>query len=212
MIESLLFKKQNAKYEFQIVKTLIFFFKIFWFQFYVKIYRNKCHRTKKSQRFRYVLLKKNDSFFEKFINNTCKKIKKQFVFSSIVQFFSRIVEIATTIFQNKIYRETFETIRNNKSNTSIEIDKFNSLMKKKMKIFAKLNAKFRAIANNFNFAMFELYVVWNFSILIDLICVKLFEKRIYLYKILIIIFDIAKRIDFFEYLSSNDLMFDRRFV
>ena len=65
----------------------------------MKICRNKCHRTKKITMFSlYRVTKICNLFFKKFINNTCKKIKKQYNFLSIVQFFSRIVEIAITIF------------------------------------------------------------------------------------------------------------------
>ena len=123
---------RNIKILSRFCENVSFFWsRYFNFNFMWKFYRNRCYRTKKITTFSLCrVIETCDLFFEKFINNTCKEIRKQRVFLSIVQFFSRIVEIATTIFQNKIHHETFETIRNIKSNTSIEIRWFNSLIKK----------------------------------------------------------------------------------
>ena len=82
----------------------------------------------------------------------------------------------------------------------------NRMWKQNWKIFAK------SFAKTIKFAIFESCIDSKFSISHELICWRISEKKIDLYENLLIFFENAKRIDFFDDLLSNDLKQNRQFV
>ena len=76
MIELLLSKRQNTKYESDCQDVNSFLSRYFDFNFMWKFIVTNVIERKKLQRFRYVSLKNQNSIFEKFIKNTRKEIKK----------------------------------------------------------------------------------------------------------------------------------------